>query len=115
MTDRNAAVRERSSGCVFRLSHASSLAAGLCVIIIMAVGAIDVIGTTFFDRPVPGAYELTETMMVAAVFLALALSQAEGRHIRVDVLIVRLGPRARAVFDLVAHLMTAAVFGLIAW
>lgn len=79
------------------------------------IGAIDIIGTKFLNRPLPGTFEATEALMVVAVFLALAHTQARGQHIAVDLVVSRLGPAARRGLDLLAKLLTLGVFVLIAW
>jgi TRAP-type C4-dicarboxylate transport system permease small subunit len=97
------------------VERAAALCASIAVLGMMLVGALDVIGTAGFNRPVPGAYELTEVLMVASVFLALALSQREGRQIRVTLLAERLPPRGRAVLDVFAELFSVLVYAVIAW
>lgn len=98
-----------------RASRVGAFLAGLAIFAMMLVGAADVVGLFVFNSPLPGAFEITETLLVASVFLALALAQAKGRHIRVDVFL-RLLPRpARRALDLAGQLLTAALFGLISW
>ena len=115
MTDRSDRQRAPRRGPFYGLAFAGSFLAGLCVLTMMAVGAIDIIGTAFFGLPLPGAYEGTATLLVASVFLALALSQAEGRTIRVELLLERLPRRGRAGFDVLAHALTAVFWGFVAW
>ena len=80
----------------------------------MFVGAADVIAS-LAGRPLPGAFELTETLMVACVFLAIAHAQANGQHIRVDILPRLASPAVRRVLDALGHLLSAAMYGAIAW
>ena len=63
-----------------------------------------------------GAIELTEFLMVAVVFLALAYVQAEKRHLRMVMLIDRIGhPKNRAIVEIIACLLALVIYGLIFW
>jgi TRAP-type C4-dicarboxylate transport system permease small subunit len=95
-------------------NRAAALLASGAVFLMMFVGAADVIGNVM-GSPVPGAFELTESLMVACVFLAIAHAQASGQHIRVDLLPRLASPAVRALLDRLGHLLSAAVYGAIAW
>jgi TRAP-type C4-dicarboxylate transport system permease small subunit len=89
--------------------------AGFGVLLMMMIGGIDVILTKFFSWPVPGAYEITETLMVATVFLALAMSQREKRQIRVELFIGKLAHRKRLAIEALSELCSLALYSCIAW
>ncbi len=89
--------------------------AGASLLLMVLLGAIDIIGTKFFDRPLPGTFEATEALMVLGVFLALPYTQARRQHIAVDLLVSRFGPGGRRALDAFATFLTLAVFVLIAW
>jgi TRAP-type C4-dicarboxylate transport system permease small subunit len=88
-------------------------AAGM--IISMFLGFADVVGTKFFGWPVPGTLEITESTMVLIVFGALAFTQTQRGHIRVEIFYTNRGPRTKAFMDAVTHLVAIAYFGLLAW
>ena len=81
----------------------------------MLLGTADVVGTQFLGAPVPGALEITESTMVLIVFGALAYAQMQRAHIRVEVLYGFVGPRAKAFFDAVTHMVALVFFALLAW
>ena len=66
-----------TTSALSRLESLAAAVAGLGVLVMMLLGGVDVITTKLLDWPIPGVYELTETLMVASVFLALALSQRQ--------------------------------------
>lgn len=68
-----------------RVVRAAAWLAGGAVLLMAIVGTLDVLGTLLFDRPLPGAYELIQTLLVAAVVLPMAFAQRQGRHIRVTI------------------------------
>ncbi len=85
------------------------------MIVSMLLGFADVVGTHFFGWPVPGALEVTESTMVLIVFGALAYTQTQRGHIRVEILYNYGGPQARAWMDALTHLIAFAYFGLVCW
>jgi len=104
-----------TTSALSRLESLAAAVAGLGVLVMMLLGGVDVITTKLLDWPIPGVYELTETLMVASVFLALALSQRQKKQIRVELFTERLSHRRRRWLDAVADLCSLAVYGFIAW
>lgn len=104
-----------------RLALLSSLALGLLLlgavgmIGSMLLGMADVVGTEFFDTPVPGALEVTESTMVLIVFGALAYAQMRRAHIRVELLYSAMNARTKSFMDLTTHIVGFAFFALLAW
>lgn len=98
-----------------RTLNAISVSLGGFALLLMAlIGTVDVIGTGF-GEPMVGAYELIETLMVIAIFTAVAAGQQNNLHINVELVRARLGLKARAVLTLFALLCSGAFFLLIAW
>ncbi|GAB5467452.1 MAG: hypothetical protein Kilf2KO_04820 [Rhodospirillales bacterium] len=104
-----------TTGRLYRFNRAAAMLAGLGLFMMMAIGAVDAFSTKVLSAPLPGVYELTETLMVMSAFLALALAQANDGHIRVTIFVGLLSPRWRALLDLFGALLTALLFIAIAW
>jgi TRAP-type mannitol/chloroaromatic compound transport system permease small subunit len=100
---------------VRRLAIFMVLLGSLGMLASMAICVADVIGTDFFDWPVPGALEFTESTMVLIVFGALAFTQEKRGHIRVEILYGFFGPRMQSFMDLLTHLVALVFFCLLAW
>lgn len=83
--------------------------------VMMFLTATDVILRYFFDSPVKGAYELQSFMMVIVIALALSYTAMKKSHITVDIVLMRLPVRVRAVFDSVTALIGLALFVLVVW
>jgi len=81
----------------------------------MLIGVADVVGTKFFDWPVPGTLEITESTMVLIVFGALAYAQDRRAHIRVELLYGHAGPRGQSFMEAVTHIVAFFFFALVAW
>jgi len=84
------------------------------LLISMFIGVGDVVGT-LFNRPIPGALELTESTMVLIVFGGLAYAQVRRGHIRVELFYLRAGPKIRSAMDIIAASSGIVFFGLLAW
>jgi TRAP-type mannitol/chloroaromatic compound transport system permease small subunit len=103
------------SANVRRLAIFMVLLGSLGMLASMAICVADVIGTDFFDRPVPGALEFTESTMVLIVFGALAFTQEKRGHIRVEILYGLFGARMQSFMDLLTHVVALVFFVLLAW
>src|SRR5262245_41628259 len=81
----------------------------LAAFLIMCLTSADAISRYLFNRPIVGAYELTEKyLMVAAIYLGLSYAYRGGVFIRVTFLVDRLPGASRLVANYVAHLITLA-------
>lgn len=84
--------------------------------VMMFLSAVDVSLRRLINRPVLGAFELTEFMMIVVIFFAIAYTgRVKGGHTNVDVLILKLGQRGRAVTESFTSLLTLIMVSLIAW
>jgi TRAP-type mannitol/chloroaromatic compound transport system permease small subunit len=91
--------------------------AGTALILIMAVAVnADVIGRNVFNRPIPGVVEFIGLSIVAVVFLQMANTLREDRHVSND-LLMRLvslsSPRLASVLFAAFHLIGAILMALI--
>ena len=105
---------------LMKVNLACAFLAGVALLLMMVVGAIDVMGTNLdmvgvSSRPVPAAFEFMATMMVVSVFMAISLGQARRTHIRVELIAKMLPARAQVAANLIRHGLSAAFFMAIAW
>lgn len=94
----------------------AGIAAGLCLAAILLL-VLAQIATRLLGIAFPGATDYAGYAMAAASFLALAYTFGHGEHIRVELVLQRLGPRARHLAELAAHavgLCLAAYFAFFA-
>ncbi len=89
------------------------LFAGLLIVAIAGLSAWDILMRYILRSPVVWAGEIGEYMLLMSVFLALALSWREDRHVRVDILYVfwskKWRVRANLVFSCWALIFCAAL------
>ena len=81
----------------------------------MFLTTVDVFGRYFFHRPVLGAYEITEYLMLIMVFSFLAFAQREKAHINVDIVFNYLPPKWQYVFERFNHLVCFIMLALVSW
>lgn len=84
--------------------------------VVMMVGiSIDVFYRALYDKSVPGILELSETALVAAVFLGMAYTGSTNSHIQLDLLTERLPARVRQIVVAIAWLLTLAFLVWATW
>jgi TRAP-type transport system small permease protein len=100
---------------VIRFLRRLSAAAGWLALGLMAlIGAADVVGTAFFNRPIAGAFELAKQGLVVVVFFGLLHTQMRQRHIVIDILTERLQGKTVGFLAALSLTATTVAIGLIA-
>ncbi len=79
------------------------------------LGTVDVVGRYFFNRPVPGTYEIMRYMLGGIVFLTFAYVQLSRGHITVNLLTERLQGKKALLLDLIVLFIMLIVTILIGW
>ena len=87
----------------------------LALLLIMFGVSADAILRYALNRPITGTLEGVELLLVFAVFLSLARTQAERGHIAVGILTERLAGRPRAVLEALTALLGLLLFGAVSW
>ncbi len=98
--------------------HADSVlgaAASTILMAMMLLTVVDVVARYVFNRPLAGAFEVTELMLVVLIFAGLPLVTYADEHAVMDFVDRLLGPRAQAVLERAVQLLSAAVMFLLTW
>ena len=106
---------DRSIVHVDTLSRLAALLSGAALLLMMLIGAFDVIFSKLFNLPIPGSFEATEALMVVSTFMALGYNQYKRGHIAVTLFTSRMKKIPAGVFRLVSHFMAFVFFFLLAW
>jgi len=96
------------------LMTALRVAAGAMLVLSVAINFANIIGRYFLAVSIPWAEETMLFLMIGAVFLAAGPVGWLGRHIRMDVVVSLLPPRAREAFEILSDLVTIATCVLLA-
>jgi TRAP-type mannitol/chloroaromatic compound transport system permease small subunit len=94
-------------------------AIGTMLIIIMAIAVnADILGRDLFNQPVPGVTEFLGLSIVAVVFLQMANTLREDRHVSNDLImsaVAKRWPRTALLFYAMFYLVGALLMALIVW
>ena len=94
-------------------------AVGTVLIIIMAIAVnADILGRDLFNQPIPGVTEFLGLSIVAVVFLQMANTLREDRHISNDLIMAAVAkrwPRTALLFYALFHFIGALLMALIVW
>ena len=100
------------AGIIKQILEKSGLTACVILVSMMMLTVVDVFSRYLFARPIVGANELVELMMVCLSALAIAWCAVNVGHIKVDLIVGRLSRRAQVVFDS-ANFALAVVVGAV--
>ena len=81
----------------------------------MVLVTANIVARYIFNRPILGTLEITEFLMVAAVYLSLAYTQFLKAHINITLVTSLLPRRKNLVCDLITYLIGFTFFSLIVW
>ena len=99
----------------WRIENALTLVSALTILFAMLFVAAEVISRSryVFNSPIPGHLELSELLMPAIVFLAIAYTQATGGHVRMTLAIELLPANARRTMEIAVKLLSIAVYAVL--
>jgi len=97
------------------LMGALGVVASIVLFVMMMLTAVDVVGRYVLNRPVAGAFEITEMMLAALIYCGLPLVSQRREHIVIDTFDHFMSRRVKRGLDMAAEIVcSASLFG-IAW
>ena len=81
----------------------------LSIVAMMFLINADVLMRYFLNSPITGAYEISEILIVLSSFLGAAWILRQGGHIKVDILVNQLNPRAKKLYGFIISIVGAIV------
>ena len=97
------------------LIHIIRNIAGSVIVAMMLLTVADVVSRYFFNSPILGAYELSNFMLVIAVFFSMVCCEFTKGHITIGLVVSRLGQRRQAVIDSIMYFLYLVTFCLLTW
>ena len=97
------------------LIGALAFLSGVILLSITAMVCVDVVMRYFLNRPITWVIEIAEYLLVYLTFLGTAWVLKKEGHVTVDVLTLRLSPRAQAATNMVSSFFGLFVCLIIAW
>jgi TRAP-type C4-dicarboxylate transport system permease small subunit len=81
----------------------------------MCLTFVDVVARYVFNRPLRGAFELTELALLVLIFAGLPLVSHADEHVTMDFIDRLLSARARELWKRAVQVVSAAVMFLLTW
>jgi len=91
------------------------IAASAILFAMMCLTFVDVVARYVFNRPIRGAFEVTELMLLVLIFAGLPLVSHADEHVTMDFIDRWLAPAARRRLARLMHLAVAALMLFMAW
>jgi TRAP-type C4-dicarboxylate transport system permease small subunit len=98
-----------------RVEAVLGVAASSILLAMMLLTFVDVVARYVFSRPVRGAFEITELMLLVLIFAGLPLVSFAGEHALMDFVDRLLGPREQFLLERAVQVVCAASMFLVAW
>ena len=98
-----------------RVDAALGVAASAILFCMMTLTFVDVVARYVFNRPLRGAFEVTELLLLALIFAGLPLVTHAGEHVTMDLIDRLLGRAARGLMSRLVELLCAALMFLLTW
>ena len=89
--------------------------ASVILLAMMFLTVVDVVARYAFNRPLRGAFEVTELMLLVLIFAGLPLVSFSDEHATMDFIDRLLGPRAQRSLEAFVQLINAAFMFLLTW
>jgi len=104
--------------CINALLATLRVAAGAMLVASVGINFLNIIGRYLFSVSITWAEETMLFLMIGCVFLGAGPVGYLGRHIRMDVVVLALPPRARKFFEVfsdVVTIFTCVMLAIFAW
>ena len=105
----------RLDRALYRVERWMALLCGLAVFSLMLLAVVSVGGRNAFNSPIPGYVDWIEQAMPFIAFLAIAYTQRDGGHIRMDILVGRLKGRLLWAAEFLSVLAMLILMVLLVW
>jgi len=91
-------------------------AIGMAMVIpLMLLTFADVMLRGFFNKPIPGTFEISEYILAVFILLGAAYTQQVKGHVGVDFVTSRLSSRPRVICKIVTTLLSLFIIAIVVW
>jgi len=85
------------------------------LMILMIIGAMDVLGRYLLASPIKGCLGMSEILLVGVVFFAWPYTQSLDGNVKVEMFFIGFRPQIQSVVGAIRSLIAFGVFGIMAW
>jgi TRAP-type transport system small permease protein len=101
---------------VLKKANIVTCAVGALVLaVMMLLSCADVIGRYFFNKPIPGVWEIIRFLLVFAVSWGIGYTQIQKDHIRINIIIALFPKRVQAAFDSLSYFLGVVGLSFLCW
>ena len=104
-----------ASGWERRVEALLGVVASVILLAMMLLTFVDVVARYIFSRPIRGAFEITELMLLVLIFAGLPLVSFTDEHALMDFIDRLLPSRAQRALEGLVQGVCAAIMFLLAW
>ena len=93
-------------------------AGGISIIATFAIAIVvnyDVVARFFFSRPFKGVIDVTEMLMLAAIFMGISATHLERGHVTADLVVRRLSKLWQSILQFATTLIGIVLYALMTW
>jgi TRAP-type C4-dicarboxylate transport system permease small subunit len=106
---------DRFESVIDSLSDWLNWIAGVALVLMLALIAVDIIGAKLFHWPVPGGIDIVGLLGVVAIGFAIAHTQVVHGHIEVEFFEEKIPQKIRNIIDVAIYSLGMLLFILLAW
>ena len=103
----------KADSYLFHVERLFNFVAGVVIFLTMILGVVQVVGRSFFDRPVPAYVDVIEIMMTCFAFLGIAYCQKLGGHVRMEIVMKQFKGRTLWIAEVVGTLITIWIIAVL--
>ena len=98
-----------------RVEDVLDLVAAFFIVFLMMFAVAQVISRKLFNYPLWGYVDIVEIVMVTFAFLGISYCQRLGGHVRMELLVRRLGGRALWIFEILGTVVALGIILVLLW
>jgi TRAP-type C4-dicarboxylate transport system permease small subunit len=98
-----------------RIIYYTAACGMIFVIPLMLLTTGDVVGRSFFNKPLAGTFELSEFMLAVIILLSAAYTQQVKGHVAVDFVTSRFSPKIQKGLQVITTVLSLLIVGVMVW
>jgi tripartite ATP-independent transporter DctM subunit len=87
----------------------------VAIFLLICMTFVDVILRYIFNRPMEGQTDITEVVLILAIYLAIAHTYNMKSHVTVDLVTAILAPKPKLILEFITTLLALFTFSIIVW
>lgn len=100
---------------ISNLSKSLCFISSVMLVLLMFLGAIDVIARYLFNQPIKGCLGINEILLVGLVFLAWPYTQADDGNVKVEIFYSKFRQKTKCIVGATRSVIALIVFSIMAW